>query len=137
MRIAILTPTFNSLAHLRGCVASIRAQAVSGTALSNHHRIHDACSTDGTPEFLDGHGGKADGYRLAYRVEADEGMYDALNRAFAATDGEIVGHLNLDEQYLPGTLEFIDGFFRDHPAIDVWCATLGIIEISKRWGDWK
>lgn len=99
MRISILTPTFNSLAHLRGCVASVRTQAVSGTTLSIHHQIHDARSTDGTREFLDGLAGEADGYRLAYRVEADDGMYDALNRAFAATDGEIVGHLNSDEQY--------------------------------------
>jgi hypothetical protein len=64
-------------------------------------------------------------------------MYNALNKAFAATApsdttqlatsdvphptsyNSIVGHLNADEQYLPGTLRFVADFFEKHPKVDV------------------
>ena len=124
MQLTIITPTYNSMPVLRSCVASVRGQltehAESGSGLAVTHHVQDGDSTDGTAEFLKealAQGGGA--YRLSVVTEADAGMYDALNKAFAATNGEIVGHLNSDEQYLPGTLEFVDAYFRDHPAIDV------------------
>ncbi len=42
-------------------------------------------------------------------MEEDCGMYDALNKAVAWGRGDILGHLNADEQYLPGILERVRG----------------------------
>jgi len=120
-----------------------------------HHHIQDGGSTDGTRGFLeklaavDGSSLVVDGgsetldnehsatYQLTFASEADKGMYNALNKAFAATApsdttqlatsdvphptsyNSIVGHLNADEQYLPGTLRFVADFFEKHPKVDV------------------
>ena len=37
-------------------------------------------------------------------MEKDSGMYDGLNRGLRRATGEILAHLNSDEQYLPGAL---------------------------------
>ena len=39
---------------------------------------------------------------LIARVEKDTGQSNALNRAFALAQGEIICWLNADDQYLPG-----------------------------------
>ncbi|MBM4156147.1 MAG: hypothetical protein FJ221_14150 [Lentisphaerae bacterium] len=46
-------------------------------------------------------------------------MYDALNMGFDLADGEILGWLNADEQYLPGTLVFVADWFAAHPGHDL------------------
>ncbi len=46
-------------------------------------------------------------------------MYDAVNKGFREARGSVVSHLNCDEQYLPGTLEFVARYFRQHPDVDV------------------
>jgi len=52
-------------------------------------------------------------------VEADGGMYDAINRGLRRATGEIVAYLNCDEQYLPGALARVAEFFQRHPDVDV------------------
>jgi hypothetical protein len=51
--------------------------------------------------------------------EADGGMYDAINRAWARSQGEFLAWLNSDEQYLPGTLLRVQQYFDTHPQVDV------------------
>ena len=51
--------------------------------------------------------------------EPDDGMYDALNRAFGQFRGDICGWLNADEQYLSGALAEVARFFDEHPRTDV------------------
>jgi hypothetical protein len=46
-------------------------------------------------------------------------MYDAVNRAWARSSGEILSWLNADEQYLPGTLAKVQRYFEAHPSTDV------------------
>ena len=46
-------------------------------------------------------------------------MYDAINRAWARADGQLMAWLNADEQYLPGTLARVQAFFEAHPDVDV------------------
>jgi hypothetical protein len=46
-------------------------------------------------------------------------MYDALNKAYARSTGDIIGHLNCDEQYLPGTLEYVQEQFNRDPDLQV------------------
>ena len=52
-------------------------------------------------------------------VEPDRGMYDALTKGISKAVGDIIGHLNSDEQYLPGTLEIVHRFFTRNPEIEV------------------
>jgi len=159
MDFSIITPCFNSIRWIGQCIASVRGQVApeaqksddlisdlrspiseSGASLRVHHHIQDGGSSDGTVEFLKEYVGKqpaTGSYQLTFASEADNGMYNALNKAFAATApsdttqlatsdvphptscNSIVGHLNADEQYLPGTLRFVADFFEKHPKVDV------------------
>jgi glycosyltransferase involved in cell wall biosynthesis len=47
----IVTPCFNGMPFLPGCVASVRAQA--GDNIRVHHHVQDAGSTDGTVDWLE------------------------------------------------------------------------------------
>jgi len=55
-------------------------------------------------------------YRLAIYSEADAGMYDAINRGISKMEGDLWAWINRDEQYLPGTLDYVTGWFAEHPS---------------------
>lgn len=109
MKFSVITPTRNSLDKLKRCVGSVRGQA----GVEIEHIVQDACSTDGTPGWLDV---QSD---LLARSEADGGMYDAINRGWGRSTGGILSWLNSDEQYLPGTLEKVAHVFERNPDVDV------------------
>jgi glycosyltransferase involved in cell wall biosynthesis len=77
------------------------------------HLIQDANSSDGTRQWLQGQVGP-----LAVS-EPDDGMYDAINRAWSRSTGEFLSWLNSDEQYLPGTLAAVQDYFDAHSEVDV------------------
>ena len=95
------------LPSLQLCCASVADQEVYA-----EHIVMDGASSDGTVEWL----------RLNDKVigisEKDKGMYNALNKAIDLAQGEIIGHLNCDEQYLPGVLSFVEKYFDENPQID-------------------
>lgn len=104
--------------------ASLKHKTSEIEAISVHHHIQDGGSSDGTRELLAEYQAnssklKVNDYSFSFVSEVDSGMYNALNKAFAATDGEVIGHLNADEQYLPGTLQFVVDYFEAHPKVDV------------------
>jgi len=87
------------------------------TEVRVEHLVQDACSSDGTaPWLVEQH--KADPALLP-ASEADAGMYDAITRAWSRSSGTFLSWLNSDEQYLPGTLAFVDEWFKAHPAVPV------------------
>ena len=109
LKFSIVTPTRNNLDKLKRCVGSVRGQ--TGVALE--HIVQDACSDDGTPEWL------AQQPDLRARSERDTGMYDAINRGWQRAHGDILSWLNSDEQYLPGALARVEREFARHPEIDL------------------
>jgi glycosyltransferase involved in cell wall biosynthesis len=60
-------------------------------------------------------------------VEADAGMYDAINRGLRRARGEICGYLNCDEQYLPGALDKVTKFFDANPEVEVLFGDLVLV----------
>lgn len=46
-------------------------------------------------------------------------MYDALNKGLSLAQGEILGWLNADEQYLPGALATVSEAFSQRPKVDI------------------
>lgn len=106
---SIATPTRNSLDKLKRCIGSVRGQ----TGVVCEHLVQDANSSDGTPAWL------ATQFGLAAVSESDAGMYDAINRGWARSKGQILSWLNSDEQYLPGTLAKVQAYFDAHPEVDV------------------
>lgn len=101
--------------------------------LSVHHHVQDACSTDGTMEWLAEYISQqpaTNNYQLTFASEVDEGMYDAINRGWklAPDDVDVIAHLNCDEQYLPGALQTIAEFFKAHQKADVVLADMIVVD---------
>ena len=138
LKISVITPSFNNSEWLKACVASVADQ---GSVLQEHI-VQDACSNDGTREWL------ARDPRVKSFFEKDAGMYDAVNRGLERAHGEIVSYLNCDEQYLPGALHEVREFFLQHPEIDVCLADTIIVNaegnylchklalVPGTWGIW-
>jgi glycosyltransferase involved in cell wall biosynthesis len=97
------------LSYIKRCAASVADQE----GVEYEHIVVDGASTDGTAEWLAGQS------RIQGISEADDGMYDAVNKGFRMARGEILAYLNCDEQYLPGTLERVKRYFEEHPGVDI------------------
>jgi len=109
MDISIVTPSFNMLAYLKRCCASVADQRTS----EFEHIVVDGASTDGTAEWLRSQP------HIRNIIERDRGMYDALNKGLRIARGDVLAYLNCDEQYLPGTLAFVTRYFEQHPSVDI------------------
>ena len=93
---------------LPACVGSVRNQ----THQTFQHLIQDGGSNDGTVDWLNTQTG------LDWSSEHDSGMYDAINRAWERSSGDIISWLNADEQYLPHTLQMVKNTFDNYPCVD-------------------
>jgi len=109
MTFSIVTPSFRNSNWLRLCIASVADQG----GVEVEHIVQDACSDDGTQEWL------PRDKRVKAFIEKDGGMYDAVNRGYRRATGDILAYLNCDEQYLPGALKAVHGFFEQHQHIEV------------------
>jgi len=118
VKLSIVTPSFRNSDWLKLCVASVADQA----GVDVEHIVQDAQSDDGTQAWL-----AQDGRVHAY-FEKDQGMYDAVNRGWRRSKGEILAYLNCDEQYLPGALRAVEEFFRRHPQTDVVFADTVVVD---------
>jgi len=138
MKFYIVTPSYNQLDRLKLCVASVADQATEGMEhgaerIEVHHHVQDARSSDGTPEWLAEYAAQqpaTSNYQLTFASEADDGMYDALNRGWekAPEDADIIAHLNCDEQYLPGALRKAAKCFSKHCKADVVFADMIVVD---------
>jgi glycosyltransferase involved in cell wall biosynthesis len=117
MRFSIITPSFRSSAMLKLCIASVADQGVE-----LEHIVQDSLSDDGTLDWL------MSDRRVKACAEKDAGMYDAVNRGLKKSSGRILAYLNCDEQYLPGTLEAVAGYFERHPETDVLFADCLVVD---------
>jgi len=109
MDFSIVTPSFRSSKWLKLCVASVADQQ----GATFEHIVQDSCSDDGTQDWL------PQDRRVKAFIEKDQGMYDAANRGFRRTAGDILAYLNCDEQLLPGALHAVKEFAQVHTEADV------------------
>lgn len=104
LRFSILTPTLNRRALLGEALESVAAQRWPAV----QHIVADGGSSDGTLEWLAGQGG------VQVLEGPDAGIYDGLNKAAAAAEGDIVGWLNSDDSYAPSAFAAVaEAFARD------------------------
>jgi glycosyltransferase involved in cell wall biosynthesis len=107
MKITVITPTLNQARYLERTVNSILGQKFDGEL---EYIVVDGGSTDSTLEIL-----KKYEDRLAWSSEKDDGLADAVNKGLERATGEVIGWLNSDDLYGPGTLQTINEYFKDHP----------------------
>ncbi len=121
--ISIVTPAFNAARYIAETIGSVLSQGYSNL----EYVVVDGGSTDGTVDII-----RAQADRLAdWLSEPDEGMYDALNKGFPRTCGEVMGWINADDIYLPGTLHTVGEMFSRFPQVE-WLTTHIPIAIDER-----
>lgn len=115
LTISIVTPSYNQGRFLDDTIQSVLGQGYP----SLQYVVMDGGSKDESPEIL-----KRWGNRLAYWCsEPDGGQYDAINRGFALTNGEVMGWLNSDDKYTPWALSVVAEIFETFPEVE-WLTTL-------------
>jgi glycosyltransferase involved in cell wall biosynthesis len=69
--------------------------------------VMDGGSTDGSVEVIK----KYSSWLSYWTSEPDGGQYDAINKGFARTTGQIMAWLNSDDMYIPNGLRFVGAIF--------------------------
>jgi glycosyltransferase involved in cell wall biosynthesis len=116
--ISIVTPSYNCDPFIKETIESVLLQGVA----SFEHIIMDGGSKDKTVDILKSYS------HLKWKSEKDKGQSDALNKGFKLVKGEIVGWLNADDTYEPGTFKKVLDFFNANPAIDCIGTDINIID---------
>ena len=104
-RITIVTPVLNQVLFIEETILSVLSQNYNNL----EYIIIDGGSTDGTLEII-----KKYEKDITYWVsEPDDGMYNAIQKGFDRSTGEIMAWLNSDDKYKPDCLQMIASIFND------------------------
>jgi glycosyltransferase involved in cell wall biosynthesis len=106
---SIVMPTRNGRDFVEQAIRSIENQLYPGLDVL----VMDACSIDGTVEFLRNIPG------ITVVSEADDGAHDALNKGISRVKGEIVGFLAVDDLYPDGALLAVGQTFAANEDTDL------------------
>src|SRR5687767_2056706 len=114
-RISIVTPSYNQGRFLPHTLASVLGQDYPNL----EYVVIDGGSADGSADAIRGRAAE-----LSHWVsEPDAGQYDAINKGFARTTGEVMAWLNSDDLYTPWALQVVGEVFRQLPEVQ-WVTTL-------------
>ncbi|NUN09119.1 MAG: glycosyltransferase [Ignavibacteriaceae bacterium] len=98
----IITVCYNSGETIERAIKSVLEQAYT----DYEYIIIDGMSTDNTLEIVRSYPTKFQG-KMKYISEADNGIYDAINKGIALAKGSLIGILNSDDWYESNTLDVI------------------------------
>lgn len=108
--ISIVTPSYNQAQFLEETLQSVLMQGYPKL----EYVVVDGGSSDGSVEVIQRYEN-----RLSHWVsEPDNGQYEAINKGFAHTTGEVMGWLNSDDKYTPWTLSVVGEIFASFPNIE-------------------
>lgn len=95
-KISIVTPSYNQAHFLEQTILSVLGQNYPNL----EYIIMDGGSTDGSVDIIK----KYDKIISYWISEPDDGQADAISKGFSKSSGTILGWINSDDYYLPGTL---------------------------------
>ena len=109
-RISLVTPVFNSARYLGAALHSVLSQKYPNL----EYIVVDGGSTDGTVEIIRRH----ESQLHTWISEPDHGMYDAINKGFALSSGEVMGWISATDLLHAGSLFVVGGVFRSFPEVE-------------------
>ncbi len=121
MKLSIVTPVYNGERYIREAIESVLSQEGD---FDLEYIVVDGASTDRTLGIIREYKDKLERGEIAprctsismsYVSEKDDGMYDAIAKGFAKTDGEIMAWINADDHYLPSAFQTIVKCFETFP----------------------
>lgn len=114
-KLSIVTPSYNQSPFLEDSISSVLGQSYPNL----EYIIVDAGSVDGSVDIIQNHAEE-----LAWwESEPNRGLYDALNKGFSRSTGEIMAWLNSDDKYTPWAFQVVEEIFRLFPQIQ-WVTTM-------------
>lgn len=119
-KISIVMPSYNQEDFLGDAIDSILNQDYPSIELI----VIDGGSSDASVQVLERFSD-----RLAFwSSEPDKGQSDALNKGFEKASGDIVGWLNSDDTFQPGTFKQVADTFKDEQVFITMCRTFGMMD---------
>lgn len=114
-KISIVTPSYNQGEFIEATIDSILTQNYPNL----EYIIIDGGSTDGSIDIIK----KYEKHLHFWCSEPDAGQYDAINKGFARSSGEIMAWLNSDDMYCPWALKTVADAMSEFSEIE-WLTTL-------------
>lgn len=110
-KISVITPSYNQASFIKQTIESVISQDYPNL----EYIVIDGGSDDGSVEIIKSYKDK-----LSYWVsETDNGQAHAVNKGLKVATGDIIGWLNSDDIYLPGTLKKVARYYQELPDADV------------------
>jgi glycosyltransferase involved in cell wall biosynthesis len=115
LNLTVVTPSFNQADFLEATLHSVLSQVYPNL----DYRVIDGGSTDGSRDILECYSDQ-----LAYWCsEPDQGQYDAINKGFRHSSGDIMAWINSDDMYTPWAFQVVNEIFSTLPEVE-WLTTL-------------
>lgn len=115
LTLSIITPSFNQADFLEATLHSVLGQGYPKL----DYRVIDGGSTDDSREIL-----RRYSDQLTYWCsEPDQGQYDAINKGFRHSSGDIMAWINSDDMYTPWAFQVVNEIFSTLPEVE-WLTTL-------------
>jgi glycosyltransferase involved in cell wall biosynthesis len=123
VRFSIVTATNNSERFLAQTIESVISQKGD---FEIHYVIVDNRSTDRTAEIAARYqsllkqreaGTQSRKVSMEFVSERDDGMYEAINRGFARSSGDVMAWINSDDIYLPGAFADVSKELLENPGV--------------------
>jgi len=99
-RMSIVTPSLNQGKFIEETIRSVLLQGYPDL----EYIIIDGGSTDGTVEIIQ----KYKNWLAFWVSEPDKGQSNAINKGLRMAKGDMIGWINSDDLYLPGTFELVN-----------------------------
>ena len=113
--LSVVTASLNRVNFLDATMRSVLDQGYPNL----EYAVIDGGSTDGTVDVI-----RRYENRLTYWVsEKDNGHFDALNKGFARTRGEVMAFINSDDKYAPWAFDVVGEIFATFPEVQ-WLTSL-------------